>query len=246
MKAVMWIVLVLVLAVVGVGAYVVLNSGDLIKSAIEEVGPDYLGADVSVSEVDLSLTEGSGAIRGLNLGNPAGFSGSHAMRLNEVKVVLDPQQVSGDLVVLKQISIDGADLLAIAQGKETNFQKLMDNITQATGDAGADAAPAGDEAASQTRFIVDRFDFTNAKVALQSDVLGEMDLSIPDIRLTDVGRKSNGATAAELARELLKPITSAISTAAVSQGLDLDGVKANVEQKIKDKLGEGLKGLLKK
>ena len=250
MKAVLWIVLVLVLLVVGVGAFVVLNSGNLVKTAIEAVGPDYLGADVGVSEVDISLTEGSGAIRGFELGNPVGFAGSHAMRLSEAKIILDPEQVSADLVVLKQIVIDGADLLAIAQGKETNFQKLMDNITAATGGDGATQPTEQDAAASTTKFIVEQFSFTNAKVALQSDVLGAMDLSIPDIKLTDVGRKTNGATAAELARELLKPITSAISSAAVTQGLDLDGVKANVEQKLKDtigeKLGGGLKGLFDK
>ena len=67
MKAVMWIVLVLVLLIAGVGAYVVLNSGGLIKDAIEASGPDFLGADVSVAEVDISLVEGSGAIRGLDI-----------------------------------------------------------------------------------------------------------------------------------------------------------------------------------
>ena len=164
--------------------------------------------------------------------------------------MLDPNQVSGDLVVMKQVLIDGADLLAIAQGKETNFQKLMDNITQATGGETATDTAAADADASATKFIIEQFAFTNAKVALNSDVVGDMDLTIPDIRLTDVGRKSNGATAAELARELLKPITDAISRAAVTQGLDLEGVKADVEQKIKDKLGDklgsGLKGLLEK
>ena len=245
MKVVLWIVLVLVLVIAGVGAYVVLNSGNLIKTAIEEIGPDYLGADVNVENVDISLTEGSGAIRGFQLGNPSGFSGPHAMRLNEAKVVLDPNQISSDLVVLKQVNIDGADLLAIAQGKETNFQKLLDNITAATGgdSSGQTTQDSGDAAA--TKFIVEQFSFTNAKVALQSDVLGAMDLTIPDIRLSDIGRKTNGATAAEVARELLNPITSAISTAAVRQGLDLDGVKANVEQKIKDKIGEKLGGSLK-
>ncbi|MEM7097438.1 MAG: hypothetical protein AAF541_04195 [Pseudomonadota bacterium] len=249
MKALLWIVGIVVLLVVGAGAFLVLNSGDLIKTAIEDVGPDHLGADISVGEVNLSLTEGSGAVKQLQLGNPQGFSGSHAMKLNEIRVVLDPENISEQLVVLKEISIDGADLLAIAQGKNTNFQKLMDNITEATGGPSETEDSAATEEAG-AKFIVERFAFTNAKVALDSDVLGKMDLSIPDIRLADVGRKTNGATAAELARELLKPISSAISGAVVSQGLDLDGVKGQVEEKLKEKLGEklggGLKGLLDK
>ena len=94
MRIVLALVVVVVLALVGVGAYVFMNSGSLVKTAIEDMGPDYLLTDVSVDDVSLSLTDGRGTIRGLQLGNPPGFEGPYAMKLGEIKLAIDHQHQS--------------------------------------------------------------------------------------------------------------------------------------------------------
>ena len=240
MKVLGWIIGIIVLAVVGAGVFIALNSGNPVKQAIEEFGPEFLGTDVSVSEVNLALAEGSAQVKGLNIGNPPGFAGGHLMKLDEIKVVLDTQQISDTLVVMKQVRVDGADIAAVAKGTSTNVQKLMDNLNAAAGDG--DGAPA-ESSGPEMKFIVERFDFTNANASLSSDILGDLAMDIPDIHLKDIGRKGDGATAAELAQQILKPIAAAISKAAVSQGLDVEGVKQNVEQRAREKLGEGLRSL---
>ena len=53
-------VAVLLLLVVGVFVYVGYNTNSIVKSAIETIGPQYLGAPVSVSSVDISLEDGRG------------------------------------------------------------------------------------------------------------------------------------------------------------------------------------------
>ena len=231
----------IVLALLAVGAYIVLFSGSLIKDAIEAIGPDYLGASVSVDEVELSLTEGSAGIRGLEIGNPQGFSGSHAMRIGSARVTLDPSQISESLIVMSEVVVDGADVLAVAQGSQTNFQKLLENIESSVGAAGGEEQAAAE--GGETKFIIDRFRFTNAKAALSSDVLGDVDISIPPIELSDIGRKTNGATAVEVAEQILEPISDAVSREAVKQGLDIEGAKQNVRERITEKLDEGLKSL---
>lgn len=243
MKVVGWIIGIIVLAVVAAGVFIALNSGNLVKRGIEEFGPEFLGADVSVSEVNLALSEGSAQVKGLNIGNPAGFGGGHLMKLDEIKVVLDPQQISNTLVVMKQVLVDGADIAAVAKGKRTNVQQLMDNLDSA---AGSSEGSASESAGPEMKFIVDRFDFTNANASLSSDIVGDLAMEIPDIHLKNIGRKTDGATAAELAQQIFKPISAAISKAAVSQGLDVEGVKQNVQQKAREKLTEGLRGFLKK
>ena len=160
MKALAWIVGLVLLLVVGVGAYIVLNSGSLVKTAIEELGPDYLGVDVKVGEVNLALAEGSVQIKNLNIGNPQGFAGDYLMKLGEVKVVLDTSQVSDTLVVMKQVLIDGADVAAVAKGKRTNFQQLLDNL-ESSDNSGANTSEAAAE--SEMKFIIDSFVFTNAQ-----------------------------------------------------------------------------------
>lgn len=234
MKAIGVIVLILVLLVAGVGGYLFFYSGDLIKQGVEEFGPEYLGADVSVGSVNIDYVGGRGEIRNLVIGNPDGFSGPPAMSLNRVGITLDVQNLSSDLVVIKEVLVDGASVAAIAQGKKTNFQKLMDNLEANAGTS--ETAPAQTDAASETKFIIDKFSFTNADVSLNSDLLGQKDMSIPPIELSGIGRKTNGATAIEVGEQLLKPITTAISRAAVSQGLELEGVKANLLEKVRDKV----------
>jgi hypothetical protein len=243
MKVLGWIVGLIVLVVAGVIAYVAMNSGSLVKTAIEELGPDFLGVDVAVSEVNLALMEGSAQIKGLVVGNPSGFNGPHMMKLDEIKVVLDPNQISDTLVVMKEVLIDGAEIAAIAQGQRTNFQQLMDNLEGAGGSSSAPTEDTADSAASEMKFIIDSFAFTNAGASLNSDVLGDLELDMPDIRLSDIGRKSNGATASEIAEQILKPISAAISSEAVKQGLDLEGVQKNIEENIREKIGSGLRSL---
>ena len=236
MKAVLWIVGILVLVLVGAGVYVVVFSGNLLKDGIETYGPDYLGADVEVDAVDLSLTEGSGEVRGLRIGNPAGYVGDSAMRLGRIKLTLDPQQSSQELVVIKSVEIDGAEIAAIAKGKSTNLQQLMDNVVAAAGieDTGQDTGPG-------IKLIIDRLDFTNAKTSVSSDVLGDLSVDIPDIHLKDIGRASNGVTAAEAVKQLLQPIYQNVSREMLAQGLDLD--VDGLKEGLKEKLGGGLKGI---
>lgn len=128
MKTFAWIVVVLLLLIGGAVAYVALNSGSLVKSGIEKFGPQFLGIEVQVDNVDLAITEGSAAINGLRLGNPAGFSGADMMQVDQIKVVLDTSQISDTLVVMKEVVIDGANITAIAKGQQTNFQQLMANL----------------------------------------------------------------------------------------------------------------------
>ncbi len=234
MKVIGSLVLILILIVAGIGGYLFFYSGDLIKSGVEEFGPEYLGADVSVGTVDIDYVAGKGEIRNLVIGNPQGFSGGHAMSLDRVGITLDTDNLSGDLIVIKNILVDGASVAAVAVGKQTNFQKLMENLEASSSDGDESASATSTE--SETKFIIDQFSFTNADVKLNSDILGESQMTIPPINLSGVGRKTDGATAVEVGEQLLKPITQAISKAAVSQGLELEGVKARLLEKIGDKV----------
>lgn len=235
MKAVGIVLLVLVLVVAGVGGYLFLYSGDLIKQGVEAFGPEYLGADVSVGSVDIDYVGGSGEIRNLVVGNPDGYEGAYAMSLGRVGITLDVENISSEVVVIKEVIIDGASVAAIANGKKTNFQKLMENLENSAG-AGEEAPATETSSGSETKFIIDRFSFSNANVSLNSDILGQQDMTIPPINLSGIGRKTDGATAMEVGEQLLKPITQAVSRAAVSQGLELEGVKSNLMEKVRDKV----------
>jgi hypothetical protein len=243
MKVIGWIVGIIVLAIVAVGAYLVLNAGDVVKAAVERLGPRYLGVPVSLSSADISFTEGSGELRGLVIGNPDGFDGPHSLKIGRAAVTLDPSQISDQLVVIKALEVDGAEVAIVAKGTRTNLQTLMDNL----GPSEASAEPEP-ETASEMKMIIDRFAFTNAKTTLESDIIGSKSVSIPDIQLTDIGRKTTGVTAREAVKQLLRPITRAATEAVAKEGIgvDVDGLKKQANEKLQEGIGSGLDKLKKR
>ena len=251
MKAIGWLIGILLLVVVGLGVYVVLNSGSLIKTAVETYGPKYLGVDVRLGSADISLTEGTGELRGLVIGNPEGFDGPHAFSLGAIKVGLDPLGQSETLIQLRTIEIDSADLAMIAKGTDTNLQALMANLTS---DSTSEAAPAADESAGpEPKIIIENFAFTNARTSLSSDILGDKAVDIPDIRLSGIGEKSSGVTIREALKQIFNPIVQASTEALAKESLNVDELKANAEerldQELKERVGtdlEGVKGMFDK
>jgi len=80
---------------------------------------------------------------------------------------------------------------------------------------------------------------------LDSDLIGERTLHIPDVHLSDIGRRSNGVTVGDALAQILKPLYGEISEQIVAQGLDLNKVRDDLEKNLRDraeeKLGSGLK-----
>ena len=247
MRYVLIFVGIVVLALLGVGAYVVLYSGNLIKQAIEAYGPEYLNAGVTVNTVDLSLVDGTGELRGFQIDNPAGYDGPYAMRVERMLVVVDTEATTEQVVVLKEVNVDGASLHAIARGTNTNFQQLLQNVERNTG--GPSEPDPQTPTEEEVKVIIDRFHFTNAKTQVTSDLVGEASVEIPDIHLKDVGRKTNGATAGEVLSLVLKPVTRAISREVVRQGAGVDELEERLKAKAGsagEKLGDRFKKLLKR
>jgi hypothetical protein len=244
MKALGWIIGLVVLLIVGIGVYVVMNSGALLKQAIEGYGTDYLGAPVTVDTVNVSLTEGSAGLDELVIGNPADYSGPAAFRLGRISATLDTSQISSELVVLKDVTIDGAEVNVLAKGQKTNLQALMDHLNR---EIGATDAAEETGTSSEVRLIIDRFSFTNAKASVDSDVLGQAEVTVPDIRLSDIGRQSNGATVGQALKQILDPIVRAVTRRMIEQGVDLEGARERLEEDLRekatDKIGEGLENL---
>lgn len=228
--------------------FVANNAGALVETAIEEAGPQYLGVTVDVEEIDLSFTEGFAEVRGVVVGNPVGFDGPYSVKVARTLVELDPEGISSEIIRIKRIAVDGADVAVIAKGLETNLQAIADRA--AASDSGAPERPTAGErpVGEEIRVIVERLDFTNASASLKSNLLAETTIAIPDVHLTNVGEGDNGATMAEVAAQLLTPIVSAISRElATSKGVDairgkLDEVKDELDlDRLKDKLDEKIK-----
>lgn len=244
MKTLGWIIGLLALLIIALGIFLVAGSGALLEAAIERYGSQYLGAPVEVEEADVSIGDQTAAVRGLVIQNPPGFEGPPAFRLGNVAMSLNMDQTSSELISLREVTIDGAEVAALVKGRQSNLQALLDHLNE---QLGPDEEEPEDE--SEVKLIIDRLDFTNAKASVDSDVLGQTAVDIPDVHLTDIGRNSNGATIAEVLKQVLEPVVRSVTRALVERGVNLEGVRdrlegerQRLEENLRERAGDALPG----
>lgn len=235
--------LVAVVAVVAIVVVIGLQNIDkIVKTAVEEVGPKVLGTPVQLAEVNIKVTEGRGELRGLTVANPRGFSDASAFSLGEIALEIDTESLTGDVIVIDEILIKNASLLAEQKGlKDTNLQALLNNVQ--SNSAGANKPQAETqktEAGSDVRLAVKKFTFADSDMKLVSEQLGEHTVKLPAINLTNLGSKEKGLTPEELANAVIEPLIAQAKRAAQDRLEDLAKEKAKEElnKKLTEKLGE--------
>lgn len=245
------VLVIVVVILVGLSLYY-LDSG--IKKAVETFGPDYTLTRVELADVDLSPLSGKGSLSGLAVGNPEGFSDTNAFYLRDISVVVDTQTLSADPIIIQSVRIT-APQITLEQGKNgTNLQQLLKNIEQSTGAAKTNARP--EEASVEgegKKVIIKELQVTDGRVSYTNTLLGgkAIELNLPNIQLSGIGEKSNGATGAEIAEQLIaainKSATSAVNQAKVFKEAGKQAKeKFNAEKDKLEKSVDELKGLFGK
>lgn len=226
------VVLVIVIAgIIGVFVF----AGDIIKTTIEEIGPQLTKAEVKLAKVDLSLTSGEAALSGLKIGNPAGFQTPHAFQLGNIGVKIDTGTIGSNTIVIKEILINAPDVIAEFKKfsfnplsasasvqeslKTSNFIAIQNNVdafikAQGGGASGGTAAKSS-EAKEGPKLIIEKFRMTDVKVRAVAHEGLKMDTALPafSISLDNIGKKENGLPPAEIAAVLIPKVQDAIVTA---------------------------------
>lgn len=170
--------------------------GRLVKLVIEKVGPEMTQSAVRVNKVNIS-TDGNGALHGVLLGNPKGFKTGFALKADTIEVAIEPASIAQDVVVIHKILIDGPHIIYEKNDSGTNFDAIQRNVEAYLG-AGRGKGKKEDKSGSK-KMIIGSFVIRNAKVNYN----GMMDLSLPDIELHNIGKKSGGATSAQVVNAII-------------------------------------------
>ena len=189
-----------VLVVVGAGVWWLFSSRDaLIKRAIEHYGPQLTGTAVKVREVKLEPIDGRGAISGLEVGNPPGFSAARALAVGEMRLAVDPGTLTSDVVHVKEISLEAPTITYERGAQGDNLSAIQKHIkSRLPKSQGGSGAAEKSKDAPQRKFIVDHVQIRQAKVSYG----GALTVDLGDVHLRDLGKKKGGATAAELTDEV--------------------------------------------
>jgi len=236
------VVLAVLAGVLVLGALLAYNSLDLIvRAALEHWGPDVTGVKVEVAGVEISPRDGRGRISGLDVGNPAGFSGARAVRFGEVRLAIDPATVTSGVVHVRELAVESTQVTYERGDKATNLDAIQRNIeayakrTEAQGD-GKGIGGAG----VKRRFVIDRLTIRKARVLMTTRGLGGQGLTfdLPDVELRDLGKRQGGLTASQVAAVVASTLRQRIAVRVLTnvEALRRGGVEGAID---------ALKGLVK-
>ena len=119
------VVIVVTAIVAGVARF--LDSG--IKRGVETLGPQLTKVDVKLDGVSVSLLSGTGKIKGLVVGNPAGYQTPHAIRVDEASLALTPSSIFSDKVIIKSIRVESPNIYYEGGFGGDNLRTIMNNIS---------------------------------------------------------------------------------------------------------------------
>jgi uncharacterized protein involved in outer membrane biogenesis len=206
----------LVTAVVLVVAIIVaigLSLDGGIKKGVETFGPQVAKVPVKLAGVNLSLLSGSGGVKGLVIGNPAGYKTPEAMSVSVASVAVDPKSLLSDKIVVKSIRIEAPQVTFEFGPGGNNLQRIQENLEAFAGGGNtgtnepAESKPTA-ESKPAKKLQVDEVVISGGKVTLGAAMLGGkvIEAPLPEIRLNNLGQGPEGITGTELGKVILSQI----------------------------------------
>jgi uncharacterized protein involved in outer membrane biogenesis len=243
MKRLLIIGAVVVVAVVVVIVVVLLNLGSAIKTVVERVGSDATKAKVTLGSAEVALTSGSGTLRDLTIGNPAGFTTDHAIRLGQISVTLDVASVNSNPIVVKEIVVGAPQIIYEFGAVGSNLDALKRNVAAYSGSGGS-APKQGDEAGGR-RLVIENLYIRDGRVDVRANFLKDQNAgtTLPEIHLRDIGKQggaATGASAAEITQQVIAAIANA-SRSAVGK-MDVAGIQDALKGSAEEALKKGMGG----
>ena len=234
-KVILGVLLIVIIAIGGSVYYLLTNLDSLVEAAIEKYGSEATQTSVLVDGVKINLSDGAAGITGLTVGNPAGYGFANAFSLGEIRAAIDLASLQDEPYIINEITVLAPQVFVeINQDNKTNLNELKNNLTAGTTGKPQAKAPA-EGSAAEPRLIIRRLTFADGTIQAKVAALKnkEYKLKLPSLDMTNLGG-SKGATATELASEILKRLTDRASDIVKNDIIDaeLNKLKEKAQQKI--------------
>jgi hypothetical protein len=236
------------LLLTGTLGYLYFSLNSLVKKAVETVGPTITNTEVRLASANLSPFSGSGKLSGFVIGNPEGFKGPFALKLGSIAVSVDKGTILKDPIVVNSVIIRGPEIALIGTPSGNNLGKLLQNIQTSGPSKTKEETPAKE--ASPKNFVVREVVISGAKVHLSASALDQkvsQTLSLPDIRLQNIGTAGRGVPARDIAMQIITPLINAAAKqgmiALAKQGLQQ--LQQQGAKQLGNELNKALPGFLK-
>lgn len=237
-KVILGLLLIIVIAIGGSVYYLLTNLDSLVEAAIEKYGSEATQTSVLVDRVKINLSDGAVGITGLTVGNPTGYGFANAFSLGEIRAAIDLQSLQEEPYIINEITVLAPQVFVeINEDNKTNLNELKNTLIVGSADKAQDieSQTPAEGSAAEPRLIINRLTFADgtiqAKVAKLKNK--EYELKLPSLDMINLGG-SKGATATELASEILKRLTDRASDIVKKDIIDaeLNKLKEKSRQKI--------------
>lgn len=249
-KWILRIIGVVVLLVIIALVFVFINLNSVVKKGVETVGPKLTKVDVRLDSAKLSPFNGNGELSGLFVGNPEGYKTPSAIKVGNVKVALKLSSALSDTIQIDEVNIQAPEITFEGGLGGNNLSQILKNLEGAPEDVQPtpESKPASE---GGKKFFVKDVVVNGGKIHLSvTGMSGKaVTVPLPPIHLTNIGSENNGVTAAQLCKQVLKPIIASAAKAGTEALTNLGGEVKDLGKGAAEKAGEtvkGLKGLFKK
>lgn len=191
--------------------------GHVVKTTMETVGPQVLGAPVKVSRVSFKLLSAAVEINGLFIGNPKGYKHDRALTVKKLRVDLLRSSLFAKKLVVEEFTLDGVDVYfePSANLLSNNLSQLNSNVQsfteKLTGPQKKTEKPAPVKEAEQKKLQVDQLALKNIYVNVVASAPGLPSSSAPipvlPIVLDGLGKDDEGITALDVSTVILNKLT---------------------------------------
>lgn len=214
-------IVVILAAIIGIFYF---NLDKVIITAVEKYGSEVTQADVTLKEVDLDVTSGKGALRGLFVGNPSGFEEPSAFELGEISLVVNMSGTNDKLIHIEEIQIIAPQITYELNETTNNLDALKKNIDAFMKKEGLDGGSKEGESAQDEdgpKIIIDKLVIKGGKVTVKAPITlnKKIEGNLPTIQMTNIGKKSGGASPEEVAAQILNKVTKSAMSVVTDLGI---------------------------
>lgn len=234
-------------------AWLYFHRDSFVGGAIRTYGPAMLGVGVRLRSSTIDVAHQAIELSGLKIENPAGYKNKYLLQLEKIRVKVDISTLPQQVLYIPEIILERPEIHFEKKGGVSNFDVLQKNALAYAGIR--EKSKGGNE----KKFIIGLLKIEGAKATVWQDLLVAESLSValPLLAFKEVGKKSGGATSADITGQLLGSVagsvTGAVGKAAegVAKGVGsgvgkaAKGVGSGVEKGAKA-IGGALKGLFGK
>lgn len=203
----------------------------IVKKTVEIYGPQMTRTSVTMDAIHFSLLTGSAKVKGLAVGNPAGYKTPQAISVGTIAVGVDPLSIFSKKVVIRSIRLESPEITFEGGLGGNNLSQLLDNVKSAGRSSGTLSTNAATQPKSEKNYEVDDLLVTGAKVRVVLTGMAQpQEMTLPEIQLRDLGTGSEGITAADLTRRVLSSIDTAAIEAVAADAVQLGKSAATLKQ----------------